>query len=114
MNANAGRLTDERLKSWLNADQAARERMCAGILALDRSYTDIVPRRPEGGPDGGRDIECRRLGQKCFGAVGFLNHACDSKEQKKKLLRKFRDDIQSARDGEPTLKAFVFMCNIDF
>ena len=107
------RQTDERLKSWLNGNQPSRERMCLGILALDRSYSDIRPRRPEGGSDGGRDLECKRLGLACFGAVGFLNNACDSASQTTVIRKKFKDDVRSARVADTSVKAFVFFCNID-
>jgi hypothetical protein len=87
--------------------------MCLGVLALDRNYSDIRPRRPEGGPDGGRDIECRRLGEKCFGAVGFKNNVSDSPQDKKEIQDKFRDDVRAARQADRDVKAFVFFCNVD-
>ncbi len=88
--------------------------MCLGILALDRNYSDIRPRRPEGGPDGGRDIECRRLGEKCFGAVGFKNSISDSPKDKKEIQKKFEDDVLKARSSDTAVKVFVFFCNVDF
>ena len=51
-----GRLTDERLRMW-NLSQATRERLCAAVLSLSADYQDVRPRRPEGGPDRGRDLE---------------------------------------------------------
>ena len=88
--------------------------MCLGVLALDRNYSDIRPRRPEGGPDGGYDIECKRLGEKCFGAVGFKNSVSDSLQDKKDIRKKFKDDVGTARQADGTVKAFVFFCNVDF
>jgi len=88
--------------------------MCLGILSLDRNYSDILPRRPEGGPDGGRDIQCRRLGEKCFGAVGFVNHANDSPTQKRTAKEKFKQDAISAKKADSDVKAFVFFSNVDF
>jgi len=110
---DAARLTDERLRSWLNSNQSSRERMCAAILALDRSYSSIRQRRPEGGPDGGRDIECLRLGEPCLGAVGFLNNVSDSASDKRSVRRKFLADVKAARDASPESRAFVFFCNVD-
>lgn len=108
------RLTDERLKSHLNSRQPDRERMCLALLSLDRSYTRIEPRRPEGGPDGGRDLQCifeHRL--KCFGAVGFKNNANDSNEQRREISKKFKDDLSAAIDADASVKAFVFFTNVD-
>jgi hypothetical protein len=107
------RQTDERLRFGLNGDQPRRERMCLGILALDRRYSDLRPRRPEGGPDGGRDIECLWLNEPCFGAVGFLNSCSDSAPEKRQVFRKFRDDLKAASAASPDLKSFVFFCNVD-
>lgn len=110
---SAGRQTDERLKQYLNSRQSDRERMCLELLRLDGSYTKVEPRRPEGGPDGGRDIQCHYKDFKCFGAVGFKNNANDSDEQKREIKRKFKDDLSSALEAEPSLKAFVFLTNVD-
>jgi hypothetical protein len=87
--------------------------MCLGVLAIDRNYSDIRPRRPEGGPDGGRDIECIRLGEKCFGAVGFKNNVSDSPRDKREIQKKFKDDVLTARQADSSVKAFVFFCNVD-
>ncbi len=110
---DVARLTDERLRTVLNANQSSRERLCLGVLALDRNYTDISPRRPEGGPDGSRDIDCKRLEDKCFGAVGFKNSASDSPQNKRDIQKKFRDDVIAARRADTKVKAFVFFCNVD-
>lgn len=107
------RLTNERLKSWLNTNQPSRERLCLAVLALNRNYSKIRPRLPEGGPDGGRDIECERLGQECFGAVHFKNDANDSDGQKNEVRKKFIADTDSARDAKDSVKSFVFFCNVD-
>lgn len=106
-------LTDERLRHALNGNQPSRERMCLEVLALDRNYTDIKPRRPEGGPDGGRDIECRRGPDVCFGAVGFLNSVSDTAKEKRQIEHKFKLDLEAAIEQMPKLKAFVFLTNID-
>jgi len=110
---DGARLTDERLRTALNADQPSRERLCLAVLSLDRNYTEVRPRRPEGGPDGSRDIDCLRLGNRCFGAVGFLNSVSDSSRDKTDIKRKFREDILAARRADQEVKSFVFLCNVD-
>ena len=89
--------TDERLKSFLDTNQLARERICLAVLALDRRFSEVRPRHPRGGPDGARDIDANFLSsQLAFGAVGFLNQASDSDEQKNRAIKKFHDDIDVA------------------
>lgn len=105
--------TDERLRHWLNSDQPSRERLCIAILALDRSFSDIKPRRPNGGPDGSRDIECYRGPDLCYGAVGFLNDVSDSPKDKRDIKKKFSDDLNAALEENKKLKAFVFFTNVD-
>ncbi len=106
--------TDIRLRSWLDANQRDREQMCRAILAIDHRYSDVRPRHPSGGPDGGRDIEAfydeSRL---AFGAVGFANGANDSNEQKAKLRKKFTSDLASAFSANPEVKVFVFLTNVN-
>lgn len=108
------RLTDERLRTALNGDQPSRERMCIALLSLDRNYTNIHPRRPNGGPDGNRDIECVRGDERCFGAVGFFNNVSDSAANKRSAKMKFIDDLEAAINEFPSLHAFVFFTNVDF
>ncbi|WP_271299652.1 hypothetical protein [Sphingomonas sp. CV7422] len=107
--------TDIRLRSRLDSNQRDREQMCRAVLSLDARYTEVRPRHPLGGRDGGRDIEAHFGGAlKTFGAVGFANSANDSDEQKKKIRRKFKDDLKSAMAAEPAPKAFVFLTNVHF
>lgn len=107
--------TDIRLRSRLDSNQRDREQMCRAVLALDARYTEVRPRHPLGGPDGGRDIEALFSGTlRTFGAVGFANSANDSDDQKKQIRRKFRDDLTSAIAAEPAPKAFVFFTNVHF
>ena len=107
------RLTDERLRNYLNTRQPDRERMCLALLRLDSRYSEIKPRRPEGGPDGARDLECWFQGQKCFGAVGFKNSANDSEKEWREIRGKYESDLNSAIIKEPNLSAFIFFTNID-
>lgn len=106
--------TDERLKSYLDTHQLARERLCLAVLAIDKRFTEVNPRHPRGGPDGGRDIEAVfRQEQRVFGAVGFVNQANDSDEQKKIIRRKFGDDLKSALAAAPKPEVFVFLTNVN-
>src|ERR1700674_3465850 len=107
--------TDIRLRSWLDANQRDRERMCRSILALDQHYSEVRPRHPSGGPDGGRDIEALFNSDRvAFGAVGFANGANDSAEQKKVIRAKFTSDLDSALGAKPDLKVFAFLNNLHF
>lgn len=107
--------TDTRLRSWLDSNQRDREQMCRALLALDPHYTDVHPRHPSGGPDGGRDIEAvfDNAGQ-AFGAVAFANGANDSEEQKKQIRKKFTHDLASAVAANPEVKVFAFLTNVHF
>jgi hypothetical protein len=107
------RLTNERLRTALNGDQPSRERMCLAVLARDRNYSDVPPRRPEGGPDGGRDIQAVRDSQLCFGAVGFLNSVSDSPQDTNAIKKKFRGDVSIAISTVPKPRSFVFFTNVD-
>lgn len=93
--------TDERLKSFLDTNQLYREQMCRAVLATDKRFSDVRPRHPRGGPDGGRDIQAvYRDEQTTFGAVGFVNQGNDSDEQKRIIKKKFLDDLESATSAE--------------
>lgn len=106
--------TDEKLKGYLDTNQLHREQMCRAILATDKRYSDVRPRHPRGGPDGGRDIEAiYREHQVAYGAVGFSNQANDSAEQKRAIKQKFRDDLASAISDEKKPEAFVFFTNLN-
>jgi hypothetical protein len=106
--------TDERLKSFLDTNQLAREQLCLAVLAVDSRFSNVKPRHPRGGPDGARDIDASFLNaQQAFGAVGFLNQANDSDEQKKRAMGKFEDDLEAALAVEPTIKVFVFFTNVN-
>lgn len=106
--------TDERLKSYLDTNQLHREQMCRALLSIDKRFTDVRPRHPRGGPDGGRDIEATfRQEQRAYGAVGFVNQANDSDEQKKSIKGKFKSDLESALNADPKPTVFVFLTNIN-
>jgi hypothetical protein len=106
--------TDERLKSYLDTNQLHREQLCRAVLAIDKRFFDVKPRHPRGGPDGGRDIEAFfRDELLAYGAVGFVNQANDSKEQKKTISEKFTSDLDSALDSKEKPNVFVFFTNVN-
>ena len=108
------RLTEERLRSWLDANQPQRERLCLHLLPLLGAYTCVTPRRPKGGPDGARDIQAIFDGTlEIWGAVGFQNSADDSAKNKTWIKKKFQDDLKAALGTNSTLKGFLFFTNID-
>jgi hypothetical protein len=105
--------TDERLKSYLDTNQLHREQMCLSLLAIDKRFTNVQPRHPRGGPDGGRDIVATFKGaMKALGAIGFVNQANDSNPHKTKAKNKFNSDLEAALRAEPGLQAFVFFTNV--
>jgi hypothetical protein len=88
--------------------------MCRAILSIDKRFTDVRPRHPRGGRDGGRDIEALyREDQTAFGAVGFVNQANDSEEQKKLIKAKFQSDLNGAVSSDHKPSAFIFFTNIN-
>jgi hypothetical protein len=107
------RLTEERLRTWV-LGQYDRERMCAGILSLDRRFSNVKARRPKGGPDGARDIEATFENRETvWGAVGFRASVTDDNEDKKWIEAKFKADLKAAKSENVSLRGFVFFTNID-
>jgi hypothetical protein len=108
------RLTEERLRSWLDTNQPKRELLCLALLPLLGPFTQEQPRRPKGGADEGRDIEAIYDGSLVvFGAVGFKNGGGNDDGTRKEIVTKFDLDLASALKGKPDLKAFVFFTNVD-
>lgn len=106
--------TDQRIKNYLDTNQLSREQLCRSVLALDKRFSDVRPRHPRGGRDGGRDIEAvYRNDHIAFGAVGFVNQANDSAEQKKTINKKFKEDLNSALSADKKPEVFVFYTNIN-
>jgi hypothetical protein len=107
--------TDEKLKNYLDTNQLHREQLCLAILALDKHFTNVRPRHPRGGPDGGRDIEAQFRGTElAYGAVGFVNQAADVDEKKRTIRSKFVDDLNSAWGTNPRPSVLVFFTNVNF
>jgi|ERR1700722_13241332 len=107
------RLTEERLKTWVT-DQSDQECLCLAILRLDARFFEVKPRRPKGGPDGARDIEAVFANQeRVWGAVGFRKTATDDSKDKRWVQKKFKADVDAAKEENSTLWGFIFFTNID-
>lgn len=113
MRGAAPKLTDERLKSWLDSDQLGRERLCQAVLSVDARMSDVRPRQPRGGPDGGRDLEAHDAdGHVVWAAIGFQNLVSDSTKDRRQAHRKFESDLGRALGELPSLHGFIFITNV--
>ena len=111
---NDPRLTEERLRHHLDSNQVMRERLCLSLMPLLGPYTRERPRRPKGGPDGGRDIEAMANGTTpVWGAVGFRNGGGNDDAARRDAQDKFSSDLDRALSENPTLQGFVFFTNVD-
>ncbi len=89
--------------------------MCAEMLAALEGYSDVRPRLPKGGPDGGQDMQALFNASVCYGAVGFVNDAADLAQHRNKVNKKFKADLASAvadRGSTSALTGFVFFTNV--
>ncbi len=108
--------TKSKLSSHLNTNQAKRERMCLELLQVREDFTHVTPRLPEGGRDGGRDIEAFYLEDtRVFGAVGFCNDA--TRADRASAEKKFGDDLKNVTkfngtNPEQKVVGFVFFTNV--
>jgi hypothetical protein len=106
--------TDRALKDGLNGNSLARERLIIDLLNLEPQYSRLEPRRPEGGPDGGRDIQgIHQEIEVVWGAIGFVNNASDTNAERNQIFAKYKADLSRALQEKPDLKAFVFATNCD-
>jgi len=106
--------TTEKLKSFLDTNQYKRENLCRGVAGLDGRFVRLRNVHPRGGPDGGKDFLGETTdGLLVFGAVGFKNQADDSKEDKKEINDKFKQDLEAALNHEPLPEVFLFFTNVD-
>jgi hypothetical protein len=108
-------MTDERLRSWLDANQLSRERLCAGVLGVDGRFQRVEGRQPGGGADGGWDIECIDTLQRVWRVgVGFRNSASDSPADRRWAFQKMISDAEKAAVNRPENSCFGFMTNVKF
>jgi hypothetical protein len=83
-------------------------------MPLIGPYTRERPRRPKGGPDGGRDIEAVHEGSTvAWGAVGFRNGGGNDEQARREASTKYESDLCRSLQENPTLQAFVFFTNVD-
>lgn len=107
------RITEERLRSWLDGDQPARERLCLQVLKLDRRFSEVQPRQPKGGPDEGYDFEATFQGtRRALGAIGFRNTPSDDPADRAWVKRKFQADLTAARASGKQFEVFAFLTNV--
>ena len=106
-------MTEERIRSWLDGQQLARERMCLQVLALDRRFSNVKPRQPKGGPDGGYDLEASfHDGRRAVAAIGFRNSPVDSATDVRWVRSKFKSDLERSREEAGPFDVFVFFTNV--
>lgn len=97
-----GRETWHRLREW-DRVQAESERLAARLLA-GQGYEAIDPSHPLGGPDGGKDIVCKRGSQTFVVAVYFPRGQVEFN----KILDKFQGDMAKVQGaGESGLVFFT-------
>jgi fido (protein-threonine AMPylation protein) len=94
--------TELRLSFWRDGSTKA-ERLAAAALRLS-GYEEIDPQSPLGGPDGKKDILCRKGGLTWVGAVYFPIGPTRFSAIKKK----YQSDLAGAPAG---LEGFVFVTN---
>jgi hypothetical protein len=96
------RRTEERLRNYLDTRQPDREGMCLALLPTFGPYTCATPRRPKGGPDGGRDIEAMYDGNvTTWCGIGFRNGGGSDKEARGDADKKCRADLDRMLKRKP-------------
>jgi hypothetical protein len=95
--------TESVLRDW-RFGQTQAERMCAGILSIE-GFGAVDPQHPLGGPDGIKDVICRR-GLTRFVAAAYFPPTPTSFAEVKK---KFQDDLRGATAN--AVNGFIFVVN---
>jgi hypothetical protein len=91
------------LRDW-RFGQTQAERLCAALLHLE-SFTDIDPQHPLGGPDGGKDILCKKAFRLFVAAAYFPGTAVTFAE----IKSKFSKDLLGVKRNDAT--GFCFFVN---
>jgi fido (protein-threonine AMPylation protein) len=95
--------TETALREWRYGTTQA-ERLCAAILHIE-GYSNVDPQHPLGGPDGVKDVLCRR-GITSFVAGVFFPTTTPSESE---ILSKFKGDLEGVpRNGA---RGFAFFVN---
>ena len=98
-----GQDTWKRLRDWHDG-QTSSARLASRLLLL-LGYTSIDPSHPMGGPDGKKDIVCKKDGKKWIVGVYFPNGQKDFKE----IEKKFEQDLEGIDKNEGD--GFIFISN---
>jgi hypothetical protein len=95
--------TEQALSNW-RYGQTMAERLSAGVLQID-GFGSVDPQHPLGGPDGRKDIICKRDEKLWVAAAYFPTGPKQFKEIRKKFLHDFEGMASNSADG------FVFVTN---
>ena len=95
--------TEYLLFNW-RSGQTQAERLCAGLL-LVAGYEKVRPQQPLGGPDGRKDLVCRRDGKMYVAAVFF---PC-TEQSRSDIRNKFLQDIEGGASRSSAMYAFLYL-----
>jgi hypothetical protein len=95
--------TEQALFNW-RSGQTSAERLCGGLLLIEK-FEDVDPQHPLGGPDGLKDVVCKR-DSKTYVAACFFPPTPNSPA---KVREKFVHDMKGAI--ERRANGLVFMAN---
>lgn len=95
------------LMIWGNKSTDA-EYLAAGILSIEK-FEDIDPIHPQGGPDGIKDILCKKSKILHVAACYFPNNS--NKIEYKELKNKFSQDLAGVKKN--SAKGFIFLTNVE-
>jgi fido (protein-threonine AMPylation protein) len=95
--------TEAALRDWRNGPLQA-ERLCAGLLHIE-GFESVDPQAPLGGPDGTKDLLCRKDGKKWTGAAYFPPTSPSEAAIKKKFKGDLKGVAKNKADG------LVFLVN---
>lgn len=98
-----GQQTEAALRDW-RYGQPQAERLVAAILHLE-GYSDIDPQHPLGGPDGLKDVLCKKDGLNWIAAAYFPTTPVSFN----KIRQKFKDDTKGIDKSTP--QGFAFFVN---
>src|SRR4051812_35781564 len=95
--------TESRLREW-RFGQTQAERLCAGVLSIE-GFSAVDPQHPLGGPDGLKDVLCRR-GMTTFVAAAYFPTTTVSFST---IQSKFEGDLEGVKKNDA--RGFVFIVN---
>src|SRR5215469_15167213 len=95
--------TEGTLRDW-RYGSAQAERLCAALLHLE-SFEDVDPQHPLGGPDGLKDVRCKRNGKVWIAGAYFPPTPASFKDIEAKFEHDFAGVAANGADG------FAFFVN---